>query len=85
MPVLNGAVFPVVDQQAAVVTGFRRRLGDQLFRQVIIKISGVHEIQISILICASAEAGMLFFMCAHAAGVQTRPRGVRIRQPSCIR
>ena len=76
---------PVVNQQAAVVPGFHGGLGDQLFGKVIVEVGSFHGVQISILICASAVAGMFFFICAQAAGVQTRPRGVRIRKPSCIR
>ena len=52
---------PVVNQQAAVVPGFHGGLGDQLFGKVIVEVGSFHGVQISILIWASAVAGMFFF------------------------
>ena len=86
MLMLDAAVAAVINQEAAVVPGLDRGLGNELLRKKIIKIRCLHiKYQISILICSCAAAGMLFFIWAQAAGVQIRPRGVRIRKPSCIR
>ena len=43
VPVLNTLICPVIDQQAAVVAGFGRSLGDQLLRELVIKIGCFHE------------------------------------------
>ena len=42
MQVLNALIFAVIHQQPAVIAGFHGSLGDQLFRQVVIKIAGLH-------------------------------------------
>ena len=42
MQVLDALVFTVIDQQTAVIAGLHRRLGNQLLRKIVIKISSFH-------------------------------------------
>ncbi len=43
MPVCPVVIVPIAHQHAAGVPGLHRRLGDQAFRQIIIKIMGFHQ------------------------------------------
>ena len=47
MQMLNGTIRPVIHQQATVIPGLHRSLGDQFFRKIVVKIRGLH-----ILICS---------------------------------
>ncbi len=77
-----------VYQQARRIARLRRRLGDQLFGQIVIKIRSFQHDQSpspKIESCLRAPSLMGMPICSYPFFRHTLPRGVRARNPSCNR
>src|SRR5579885_1734632 len=85
MPMLQLGAIAAHHQQTRGVARLYRRLRDQCWRQVIIKIADLQGVVVVHKPGPLSSPGGSSLRCSYAARIATRPRGVRAMKPSCSR